>query len=95
MVWSYTAKPKTGYAGAIEIHACQRLDNGKTIIGESGNQRVVEVDKDGAIVHEIPLTVDKPHPHRDTSMVPKTAANTYLVCQKAMAKSVSTTVPAK
>src|SRR5262245_28529404 len=23
IVWSYTAKPKAGYTGAIEIHACQ------------------------------------------------------------------------
>ncbi len=82
VVWSYTAKPKAGYTGAIEIHACQRLDNGKTMIAESGNQRVVEVDKTGAIVHEVPLTVDKPHPHRDTRMVRKTAANTYLVCHE-------------
>ncbi len=82
VVWSYTAKPRAGYTGAIEIHACQRLKNGDTMIAESGNKRIVEVDKTGAIVHEVPLTVDKPHPHRDTRMVRKTAADTYLVCHE-------------
>src|SRR5205085_10875357 len=37
VVWSYTAKPKQGYSGAIEIHACQRLDDGNTMVAESGN----------------------------------------------------------
>jgi hypothetical protein len=82
IVWSYTAKPKTGYSGAIEIHACQRLDNGNTMVAESGNQRIVEVNKSGAIVLEIPLTVEHPNAHRDTRMVRKTAAGTYLVCHE-------------
>jgi PQQ-like domain len=82
VVWSYTAKPKSGYTGAIEIHTCQRLDNGNTMIAESGNRHIVEVDKSGTIVHEVPLTVDKPNAHRDTRMVRKTAANTYLVCHE-------------
>lgn len=82
IVWSYTAKPKSGYTGAIEIHACQRLDNGNTLVAESGNKRIVEVDQKGAIVREIPLTVDQPNAHRDTRMVRKTAANTYLVCHE-------------
>src|SRR4051794_2600790 len=37
IVWSYTAKAKAGYTGAIEIHACQRLDDGLTMVAESGN----------------------------------------------------------
>ena len=82
ITWSYTAKPKSGYTGAIEIHACQRLANGDTMIAESGNQRIVEVNKSGTIVREVPLTVDHPNAHRDTRMVRKTAANTYLVCHE-------------
>jgi hypothetical protein len=81
VVWSYTAKP-AGYAGAIEVHACQRLDDGRTLVAESGPKRLVEVDPSGNVVLEIPLTVTKPNPHRDTRMARKTAAGTYLVCHE-------------
>jgi hypothetical protein len=82
IVWSYTAQPKPGYSGAIEIHACQRLDDGSTMIAESGNARIVEVDRAGKIVQTVPLTVDKPNAHRDTRMVRKLANGHYLVCHE-------------
>lgn len=82
IVWSYTAKPKPGYSGPIEIHACQRGDDGLTMVAESGNARIVEVDRAGKIVHEVPLTVDKPNPHRDTRMVRKLANGNYLACHE-------------
>jgi hypothetical protein len=82
VVWEYEAKPKADYKGRIEIHAFQRLDNGRTMISESGNRRIVEVEEDGKISHEIPLTVDKPDPHRDTRMARKLANGNYLVCHE-------------
>lgn len=82
IVWSYTAQPKPGYMGAIEIHACQRLDDGLTMIAESGNARIVEVDREGKVVHSVPLTVEKPNAHRDTRMVRKLANGRYLVCHE-------------
>lgn len=82
VVWKYEAKPKAGYAGKIEIHAFQRLADGNTMVAESGNARIVEVSKDGAIVKEVPLTVTNPHPHRDTRMVRKLASGGYLVCHE-------------
>lgn len=81
-VWRYEAKPKPGYKGRIEIHAFQRLDDGRTMVAESGNARIVEVDRDGKVVHELPLTVDRPHPHRDTRMARKLATGNYLVCHE-------------
>jgi hypothetical protein len=81
-VWKYEAMPKAGYKGRIEIHAFQRLDNGRTMVAESGNGRIVEVDADGKIVHEIPLTIDKPNPHRDTRMARKLENGNYLVCHE-------------
>src|SRR5262245_56371383 len=30
IVWEYTAKPKAGYSGRVEVHAFQRLDDGLT-----------------------------------------------------------------
>jgi WD40 repeat protein len=53
------------------------------MVAESGNKRIVEVDKDGKIVKEIPLQVDKPNPHTDTRMVRKLDTGNYLVCQEA------------
>jgi hypothetical protein len=82
VVWRYEAKPKEGYTGRIEIHSYQRLKNGLTMIAESGNARLVEVDKTGRIVKEIALTVDRPNAHRDTRMVRKLDNGHYLVCHE-------------
>jgi hypothetical protein len=82
IVWRHEAKPKPGYSGAIEVHSFQRLNNGLTMIAESGNRRIIEVDKNDKIVREIPLTVNKPEPHRDTRLVRKLASGNYLVCHE-------------
>ena len=79
VVWEWTSKPAAPYDGKIEIHGFQRLDNGLTMIAETGNKRIIEVDRQGKIVHEVKLKVDKPDPHRDTRLVRKTDAGTYLV----------------
>jgi Mal s 1 allergenic protein-like len=86
VVWSYEAKQKAGYTGRIEIHAFQRLDDGKTMVAESGNARIVEVDRDGKVVYELPLTVEHPNPHRDTRMARKLSSGNYLVCHEADGK---------
>jgi hypothetical protein len=82
VVWKHVSKPKEGYQGAIEIHAFQRLPDGLTLIAESGNRRLIEVDKDDKIVHEIPLKVEKPNSHRDTRLVRKLENGHYLVCHE-------------
>jgi len=82
VVWSYTAKPKEGYKGRVEVHAFQRLADGNTMVAESGNARIVEVDREGKIVKEVALKVEKPSPHRDTRLVRKLESGNYLVCQE-------------
>jgi hypothetical protein len=82
VVWSYESKPKAGYVGRVEVHAFQRLDNGTTMIVETGNRRIIEVDRDGKLVAEVPLTVDHPDPHRDTRMARKLGNGHYLVCHE-------------
>lgn len=82
VVWSYTSKPQAPYEGSVEVHAVQRLDNGLTMIAETGNKRLIEVDRDGKIVHVIPLTIDNPHPHRDTRLARKLPNGHYLVCHE-------------
>jgi hypothetical protein len=81
IVWQYHSTPKTG-KGPVEVHAFQRLDNGLTMIAETGNRRIIEVNGDGAIVCEVPLTVNKPNPHRDTRMARKLENGHYLVCHE-------------
>lgn len=83
IVWSYTATPKAGYTGRVEIHAFQRLADGTTMVAESGNTRIVEVDRQGKIVKEVPLTVTKTNAHSDTRLVRKLANGNYLVCHEA------------
>lgn len=82
IVWKYESKPKPGYSGKIEVHAFQRLPEGTTMIAESGNSRIIEVNRAGEIVKEIPLSVKKSHPHRDTRMVRKLDNGNYLVCHE-------------
>lgn len=82
VVWQYTASPQPASGGKVEIHAFQRLPDGLTMVAESGNRRIVEVDQAGKIVKEVPLVVDKPHPHRDTRLARKLANGNYLVCHE-------------
>jgi hypothetical protein len=82
IVWTYEAKPKPGYAGKVEVHAFQRLPDGNTMVAESGNARLVEVNPKGEIVKEVALKVDRPHPHRDTRMARKLDTGHYLVCHE-------------
>ena len=82
IVWRYDAKPRPGFDGRVEIHAFQRLPGGLTMIAESGNRRIVEVDYVGQIVKEIPLVVEHPDPHRDTRLARKLQNGHYLVCHE-------------
>ncbi|MCZ2342814.1 MAG: PQQ-binding-like beta-propeller repeat protein [Bacteroidales bacterium] len=82
IVWKYESRPKPGYTGRVEVHAVQRLADGNTMIAESGNTRIIEVDPQGRITRTIPLQVGKPNAHRDTRMVRKLKNGHYLVCQE-------------
>ena len=83
IVWQYEAKPVEGNkTGRVEVHSFERLDKGNTLIAESGNGRLIEVDRAGKIVHEVPLTLEHPDPHRDTRLVRKLKNGNYLVCQE-------------
>lgn len=79
VVWEWESKPASPSVDKVEIHGFERLENGLTMVAETGNRRIVEVDREGAIQHEIPLRVEKPDSHRDTRLVRSTPAGTYLV----------------
>lgn len=77
-VWEYEARSSDG---PVEVHAFQRLENGRTMIAESGPARIIEVDPQGTVLTQIDMRVDRPHPHHDTRLVRKTGRN-YLVCHE-------------
>ena len=81
-VFRHVGKAKPPYEGRVEIHAFQRLPNGLTMIAETGNKRIIEVDANDNIVRETPLTINKPDPHRDTRLARKIANGNYLVCHE-------------
>ncbi len=83
VVWSYDSSQQNGNAGKkIEVHAFQPLPNGRVMIAESGPARIIEVDRDGKLLHEVKLQIANPHPHRDTRLVRKLDNGNYLVCQE-------------
>ena len=83
VVWSYDSTQENGNQGKrIEVHAFQPLANGHIMIAESGAGRIIEIDRQGKIHHQIKLKVNKPHPHRDTRLARKLANGHYLVCHE-------------
>jgi hypothetical protein len=81
-VWEYDAKAGANRTRPVEVHAFQRLADGITMIAESGPARIIEVDRAGVVVREIPLKIDSPSAHSDTRNVRRTPAGTYLVAHE-------------
>lgn len=87
VVWRYDAAKENGNSGKrIEVHAFERLADGTTMIAESGIGRIVEINRDGKLVGEIPLRLDKPNAHSDTRLVRSTGSGSYLVAHEADGK---------
>ena len=83
LVWRYDAKTNGNEQRPVEVHAFQRLANGLTMIVESGPTRIIEVDRDGKIQHEIKMKVRRSEAHRDTRLARKLANGHYLVAHEA------------
>lgn len=81
VVWEYDAG-KANAGQRVEVHAFQRLDNGLTMIAESGPSRIIEVDKAGTVKHEMKLKVAQSNAHSDTRLVRKLASGNYLVAHE-------------
>ncbi|MBL9166507.1 MAG: PQQ-binding-like beta-propeller repeat protein [Verrucomicrobiales bacterium] len=83
VVWEYDSGKMNGNAGKkVEVHAFQRLSNGRTMIVESGPSRIIEVDKSGKIRHEVKLKVNHPNAHSDTRLARKLSNGNYLVAHE-------------
>ena len=63
-----------------ELGTAIRLDNGRTLISELGEQpRLLEVDQDGVIQIEVPLQPETDNVHMQTRMARKLTNGNYLV----------------
>jgi hypothetical protein len=87
IVWEYDSATANGNAGKkVEVHAFERLDNGWTMIAESGPRRIIEVDREGTIQNAIELVVDRPNPHTDTRLVRRLESGNYLATHESDGK---------
>lgn len=62
-----------------EVPTCQPLPDGNVLIGIVGECRLVEVNREGKIVHEVKLGTTEKNPHAQFRMCRKTPEGTYLV----------------
>ena len=83
VVWSYDAATSNGNKGKrIEVHAFQPLSGDRVMIAESGSARIIEINRKGELLKEVPLKVKNPHPHSDTRLARKLPTGNYLVCHE-------------
>ncbi len=83
VVWTYDSATSNGnQSREIEVHAFQPLAGDHFMIAESGAGRIIEIDRQGKLLHEIKLKVDHPHPHTDTRLARKLDNGHYLVCHE-------------
>ena len=84
VVWTYDAAASNGNAGKrVEVHGFQPLENGRLMLAESGTARILEIDRDGQVLHAVKLKVVRPNAHSDTRLVRKLPSGNYLVCHEA------------
>lgn len=84
VVWSYNAAEQNGNRGRpVEVHAFQPLGEGRLMIAESGPARIIEIDRDGKLLHEVKLKVVRPSTHSDTRLARKLPTGNYLVAHEA------------
>jgi hypothetical protein len=83
VVWSYDCAHNNGNAGRrIEVHTFQRLPDGRTMIVENGAGRIIEIDANGQLLHELKYQVSRPDVHRDVRQAHKLENGNYLVCHE-------------
>ncbi|MCP4313397.1 MAG: hypothetical protein GY790_19235 [Bacteroidetes bacterium] len=75
IVWEYTVEKN----GLNEIEACQPLDNGKVLIVDAGNNRLIELNQAKEVVAEIPLPSKAENIHWRYRLGRKTKRGNYLV----------------
>lgn len=82
IVWSYDSTTNGNKGRKLEVHAFQRLSNGNTMIVENGIGRIIEVDPQGRIQHEVEYNVDPLHAHSDVRMAHQLDDGHYLLAHE-------------
>jgi hypothetical protein len=83
IVWEYDATKRNREDGKkVEVHAYQRLADGRTLISESGSSRLIEVGPDGAVAKQFPWKVSQSRTHSDTRLVRKLDNGHYLAAHE-------------
>lgn len=82
VVWSYDSSTNGNQGRKLEVHAFQRLPNGNTMIIENGIGRIIEVDLQGTIQHEVKYKVDRLHAHSDVRMAHQLDNGHYLLAHE-------------
>jgi hypothetical protein len=73
IVWEYKVEAPN------EVPTLQPLPDGTFLIGIVGECRLIEVNRQGRILHEVRLSTTEKQPHAQFRMCRKTAEGTYLV----------------
>ncbi|MFP6874106.1 MAG: hypothetical protein VCA55_11420, partial [Verrucomicrobiales bacterium] len=80
IVWEYDCAKSNGNEGKrVDVHAFARLPNGNTAIVESSVGRIIEVDRQGKLVHQFAL---KKGGTQSTRWVRQTPKGNWLVCSE-------------
>lgn len=64
--------------------SCQRLANGRTLVGENSTGRVLEVDEKGQVVFSLQTRPSKVGEHHNMRMARKLENGNYLVCHSGL-----------
>lgn len=81
-VFQYKAAEQKGGG----TYSCQRLANGRTLVGENSTGRVLEVDAAGQVVFTLQTTPFKLGEHHNMRMARKLDNGNYLVCHSGLRK---------
>lgn len=82
VIWSYDATGNGNAGRRLEVHAFQRLSNGHTMIVENGIGRIIEVDAEGSIRHELKYQVDASSAHSDVRMAHRLENGHFLLAHE-------------
>ena len=78
VVWQFQSETHRGDA----TYACQRLADGRTLVGENSTGRIFEVDRSGKVVFTLQTQPFTRNAHGNQRMARKLDNGNYLVCHK-------------
>ncbi|HEY0076237.1 MAG TPA: family 16 glycoside hydrolase [Abditibacteriaceae bacterium] len=88
-VWTYDAGKMNGNEGKkVEVHAVQPQADGSVVVFEAGPARVIEIDRNGKLLKQVPLQIAAKEAHHQMRNARKLKNGNYLVSQDGDGKIV-------